>query len=373
MIVTNVDFRYKFRDLITYGYTREGGDIIFDIYISDYDAREISHSSSVSFHLHQGKFIGFYNQDGIYDHQHFFTSNDDFQTYEINELPYGSEDISIFNVFGNTLIVYRSYDGYGRFFKSIDGGESWERYSSSGTYLTTADFINPDKGWIFNFYLNSLAGNKANIYEFWNGETNKIASIDGHIVNASHFENENEGYIFTSTYTSGSGGSPDNNLFRFKTTDGGITWDSTNQITDFCTIKKFIAVSAGKYIVIRGSFFNNFDYYYFTESYGFNWWKKNIELQSSERIMDICFINSTTGYLKAGNSDSYGHIYKTTNGGTSWVKISQNPQPGNQIYYENESSGILTESHGGYDNLLYATNNGGVTWREVLYEYNFHY
>lgn len=157
---------------------------------------------------------------------------------------------------------------YGAFFKSTDGGHSWNKYGNMPQdcyYVTYSDFINANTGMA-------------------------IASIGLHKGNTV--------------------------ADLIKTTNGGLSWNrmlNTNDAIDFKSINFVndnIAFATGyRYtdttvygIVMR------------TTNGGTNW---TTILNDTNRYNKISFINSNTGFI-AGNNYTSGVIWKTTNQGASW-------------------------------------------------------
>jgi uncharacterized protein YaiE (UPF0345 family) len=95
-------------------------------------------------------------------------------------------------------------------------------------------------------------------------------------------------------------------------------------------------------------------------------WTEILNLSPNQNIQSISFINSSTGFALATNSDySVASIYKTSNHGDSWICISSITGTSydfnlSNISFFNDNSGIISASWSGGTN--YRSDNGGVTW-----------
>ncbi len=85
-------------------------------------------------------------------------------------------------------------------------------------------------------------------------------------------------------------------------------------------------------------------------------------------IYSIFFLNTNTGWLAAGN-----YVYKTTDGGINWQKISVGTPyiffNLTKIRFVNDSTGYVSGTEVGpndYSGYLYKSTDGGKTWNEQL-------
>jgi photosystem II stability/assembly factor-like uncharacterized protein len=176
--------------------------------------------------------------------------------------------------------------GYFNIAKTTDGGSSWNISNYPNIYFTAIHFLNTNTGWILGNRLNS--GNGSGMYVVkttnsginWNIMCSDTASYGWHtIVKDAHFVNENTGYfvglsVYAPPPTSETG-------IMNKTTNSGITWNN-------------VIVSS------------------------------NIEA--------ITFINQQTGFAAGG----LGAIFKTTNGGPSFISTNNNNIPDKYFLYQND-------------------------------------
>lgn len=102
------------------------------------------------------------------------------------------------------------------------------------------------------------------------------------------------------------------NLLMAQSTDNGETWTITSDVLD-------------------GGFFNS-----------------------------SSWVNDTIGYVAVGNYSGAISLYKTTNGGTTWSLINNEPPKFQMIRFTDENNGI-----GVTDFDFYYTSDGGASWTEI--------
>ncbi len=98
-------------------------------------------------------------------------------------------------------------------------------------------------------------------------------------------------------------------------------------------------------------------------------WNTVIGFDSNYTILDGSFINQNIGWIIGYNWDTYlGVVFKTTNGGTNWIKqsVSNQYSTGRAVYFLNENTGWLglQNSAGG---ILLATTDGGQNWSKSVF------
>ncbi len=90
-------------------------------------------------------------------------------------------------------------------------------------------------------------------------------------------------------------------------------------------------------------------------------------ITGDDYFTELQFANDDIGYiLGASKAHGYAAIYKTNNQGASWNKLSLNvkTRPGNMLFV-NEDTGFI--SYYGYAGNLYKTTDGGKTWIDKSY------
>lgn len=86
----------------------------------------------------------------------------------------------------------------------------------------------------------------------------------------------------------------------------------------------------------------------------------------------LFFVNSNLGFASGENlSNDSILIYKTTNGGSSWTRISQflSTEIGYSMFFTSATTGFLGCDFGS----LYKTTDGGITWVLKLYDGNSYF
>ncbi|HLF15371.1 MAG TPA: T9SS type A sorting domain-containing protein [Bacteroidota bacterium] len=84
-------------------------------------------------------------------------------------------------------------------------------------------------------------------------------------------------------------------------------------------------------------------------------WEQN-NLPGYVKVSEISFVNETVGWL-TGTADSLIQIFKTSDGGITWVLWTSFSGTSTHLYFINLNDGWLA-----VDGSLYQTNNGGQVW-----------
>jgi len=140
--------------------------------------------------------------------------------------------------------------------------------------------------------------------------------------------------------------------FIFKTTDGGNNWSTTyfDSLYLFCMdmVDKNIGYSGGAKVgsgIIKK-----------TTNSGNNWF--TVSSIPFVIIVDVEFINKDTGWVCSPASFG-GGLWRTTDGGLSWIlQLNETYRP-SKIFFVNSSTGWVI-GNAGYN--LYKTTNSGVNW-----------
>ena len=214
------------------------------------------------------------------------------------------------------LDVLSEYIVYGTnnmsLFKSVDGGSSWDLIENP-FYIKEIDFISEDLGFCIQdgFFMDSVNGVLYDgniIFKTSNGGTtwnmlSPIYDINGVFMDDLRdidFISEDLGYcisrgLFNSPY-----------YIIYKTIDGGLTWDATDEIYNYDDFD-FISENIGYY--------NDNNYIYKTTDSGLTW-----EIVDEISFYDFDFISENVGF----GSNNYG-VWKTIDGGLTWDTLSTMP------------------------------------------------
>lgn len=232
-------------------------------------------------------------------------------------------------------------------------------------------FVNASTGWV----IKSLGTSGQNslgvvIYKTINGGFNWqrliLSENANDIAMQIQFADTNNGWASTLNLLNGK-------FTFFKSTDGGNNWIQVpNSIPVFSGfVFRFIDSNNGWAIQAELSYDLLITYSIIhTSDSGINWVKQNIDLGDSEPN-DIQFTDSNNGWIAGTN----GAIFKTTNGGLNWVRLTNtglttvhNPI---YVYFMNATigwAGVSTTSD--YSFILH-TSDGGASWnkQDVFLDY----
>lgn len=240
--------------------------------------------------------------------------------------------------------------GNGVLAKTINGGKKWTSQVLDNNYYDLF-FVNDTHGWI--------VGSKNP--GFVNGI---LATTDGGQTWVQQPVGDMNSYIkfnsvyFLNTYigwtVSDFGG-------IYKTNNGGLTWIKQNSPTPqnlksvyFIDTNQGWAVGEGGVII--------------TTSNGGETWKYQ-NSNTTTTFTSVHFTSKSNGWVVASEQEG---VYKTINGGTTWVKQDIGPNtPTIFLYNYNARVQFLDENNGwilGADNA-FSTTDGGITWKKS-YHFN---
>jgi photosystem II stability/assembly factor-like uncharacterized protein len=141
-----------------------------------------------------------------------------------------------------------------------------------------------------------------------------------------------------------------------KTTDGGSTWSVSTISTELNYFGIAFGTSSTGWVVGEGGAIDK------TVNSG-SAWASDVTPVTTESLNATFFINSNTGFAVGEN----GILIKTINGGTNWTTINLGTTNTlYDIYFTSESVGYICG-----DAAFYYTDDGGATWtpRAVTYTY----
>ncbi len=255
--------------------------------------------------------------------------------------------------------------GRGKIAKTTDGGTTWfMQNTGTGQTFRTVCFITPDTGW--------AGGENGTLFYTTNGGNTWIPKNSGTIdnINKIYFPNDSIGYFGVSHYWAGYPGW-DSSGQIYKTTNGGQSWFL---LADFpigvygvafpnspdtgyvCGWAYRTSAPTGRIARI-----------YKTTDGGTSWIQQYISpSNTSSYLYCMQFFNNQLGYC--GGSEGPYKFFKTTNGGTTWTKIQFAENPGLvpvvSLHFPTPDTGYLTMPSGG-SHLMMKTTDRGTNWTPI--------
>ena len=227
--------------------------------------------------------------------------------------------------------------------KSTDGGITWEKL----------DFYIPQTEWNFNdvYFIDNNTGFIAAgknyegvIYKTTDGGENwsKILSTSYEIKSIQFID-------ATFGYATGISGK------AWKTTDGGDSWSEIPiSTTDYISNISFVNKNVGWVTGEDGNVFKTIDG-------GATWQAQDIKT-TAFYFHDIHAVSDSEVYILTYFGAA---LYKTTDGGESWVKFTNLPiSEVKNAFFVNAQKGWITNSTD-----IYVTNDGGSSWEKQSYEF----
>jgi photosystem II stability/assembly factor-like uncharacterized protein len=181
-------------------------------------------------------------------------------------------------------------------------------------------------------------------------------NITNHTIHDFHFITDDIGWVCTD-----SGGVSSNNIHVFKTINGGNTWNKISVITGVQAISPKIYFTDGAYGTLTETYGNIWR----TTNGGINW---NSQVFGSEIFNDIEFTSPQTGYIGCwdGTFNYLGVLFKTTDSGSTWNIHHTFPNLQTAIdrisFIDDNTGYISTISY-----MIMRTTNGGTVWDTLGY------
>jgi photosystem II stability/assembly factor-like uncharacterized protein len=247
---------------------------------------------------------------------------------------------------GNTF--YLNACAGGSIFKSTNDGINWVDLSKfySFTNYNTIAFANSQTGFIGGSFRHLMKTTNSGFN--WFMDYNIQIDYNTGIIKKIQFINEYDGWLLT-----------DNDFYR--TFNGGNNWSIYN--TSIYRPSQFYFLNLATGWVTKDSSFggNNFCALYKTTDYGLTFIPKGF--MHSLGSMDIKFYDSFYGYACFGDLFTDTCLYRTTDGGNSWKGIPLSTVTCVDITTR-ENACIVQMSYG-TEGYIYKTSNGGDNWYRV--------
>lgn len=225
-------------------------------------------------------------------------------------------------------------------------------------------FVNASTGWVIkSLGTSGEDSHGAVIYKTINGGLNWqriiLSGNTDDVAMQIQFADANNGWA--SIINSGTG------VFTiFKSTDGGNNWIQVPNSIPVFTGFVFRFIDSNNGWAIQAEYSNIFLITYtilHTSDGGANWSQQYIDLGDSEPN-DILFTDPNNGWIIGTN----GTIFKTTNGGLNWVRLTNTGLTSEHnpisVYFMNATSGWIGVSSIAEYSFILHTTDGGASWNK---------
>ncbi|MBI5402232.1 MAG: T9SS type A sorting domain-containing protein [Ignavibacteriae bacterium] len=287
---------------------------------------------------------------GTVSTQEMFKSTDNGTTW--TSVSYASgPSITGFNAYfgdkvGNTIFLGGTY---GEMIKSTDNGTTWSTlmYRKSLANLSGDLYAQSNNGNVIACGVN-LGSNDAIVNSTDGGNTWSAGNfIINSYCSSISMLNPSTGFI------SGRYG-----MF-FKTTNGGVSWDTSLSwnpalTSYFCNGVDFINANTGWIVGGIPGVGGNTKIFKTTNG-GVNW-NEQVSAYTGPVGVKVDMVNANTGYMTHAAG-----LQKTTNGGDNWSLIT-NPGPSGTSYTPLKVLDSINLFTGGNNSQVYGSSNGGTTW-----------
>jgi photosystem II stability/assembly factor-like uncharacterized protein len=151
------------------------------------------------------------------------------------------------------------------------------------------------------------------------------------------------------------------------TTNGGATWIAAalpGAPTNGAAWHLSLPAPGIAYAVVTGS---NQSLVYRTVDYGASWEQRSTGIPISGGLTGVSFPSATRGYAVGYTTGGVGRMFTTADGGASWTPVTTSGLPSSRwpadVHFHSDLEGLVTvdASPGG----IYRTTNGGATWVNV--------
>ena len=276
------------------------------------------------------------------------------QWTNLNPVPDGTNLHSVYFIDDNTGWI-AGEDGF--ITKTINAGVDWVQ-QNSGTAVTlhSVQFI--------TLYTGYIIGDAGTVLKTTDGGLNWTPQTSGTTQNLYDL----------SFYDLNIGCAVGNSGTILRTTNGGANWT----ITTISDITKFVSVDFVNALVgwvVGSGTIQPYEKIFKTTDGGINWVDFSsylTEIWDSPSCVE--FVNENVGFI---GTEYYRDLYKTTDGGFSWSDVTYKASNGptfqegvHDIYFKNENLGYyIVCGVGDIWSYIYKTTNGGETWLQFYGDY----
>lgn len=288
-------------------------------------------------------FTGALTGHAVCDGGFILKTNDGGKTWKVTESTniYPNDFFTVYFINEDTGFASKEHD---TLLKTTDGGETWQDMGSTVDAFYTFFFLDESTGFAtgeFGAVYKTVDGGSS-----WQWVSFQNARIYQTSIYGIYFQNSEDGII-----------AGDRGMI-YKTTDGGSTWQPNSSFYTDVHNLQFLSESVG--------YASIYNYLLKTTDGGKTWSKLGPPLEGAG-IDKLEFIDEKTGYATVGVHNYFYSVYKTVDGGVSWVKTNA----GQEIMHDNlyslnfidENVGFVS---GGYNQKgIFKTTNGGDNWLVV--------
>lgn len=239
-------------------------------------------------------------------------------------------------------------------------------------YYADPCFLDKNTGWIVSRYVNTASHintkkNGLKVFSIVNGNVTLISAPEFENLqpHAIHFQDNQNGWILAKSHGTQEE-SDEDDMYILRTVDGGLTWSNPLKVLDGDDVNfgvNRIYTSSGDNILLYADYggVNNMVH---SSNSGLNWNHVSIGTQVKQ-IKDIDFPSENIGYLVVSIENNYhteNAIYKSTNGGLSWLPHNIEEKEISGIDFFTDDIGINF-----YKGVLKITKDGGKTWNSLIH------
>jgi len=264
----------------------------------------------------------------------------------------------------NAVLYTVSNHSEAQIYKSVDGAMSW----SSGGVLS---------GWVYSIAVDPTdpdvvyAGGMGMVYKTTNGGASwTFHTFPGNIANDITIDPSNPNVLYAATsYQQGSV----NVMACCKSTNGGLNWSVTT-LNSFSGGGNALDIDPGDHLTVyiggyyKDSLSQTVCTVYKSTNGGVSFVEMNNGIPSSAYWVSALAVHETNSNIVYA-ATYYNGIYRTTNGGSSWNQVNT----GLLMFTLVTSPADPNIAYAGADTLIYKTTNSGASWFIAGYGYGAAY